>query len=142
MNKKNLILTIIIILLIPQVIIFIIASNKDDSSQKIIKNITSKEAKKMMEANSNNPNLVIIDFRTKDEFNSGYIKNALNIDFYAKDLEAQLNKLDKNKKYLIYCRSGNRSSQALEIMKKLNFKEVYEFGGIIQWQKEGFPVVK
>jgi len=54
-----------------------------------------------------------------------------------------LNNLDKNKTYLIYCRSGARSGSALDIMAELNFREVYNIlGGINQWKAEGFPTVK
>ena len=51
--------------------------------------------------------------------------------------------MDKSKTYLIYCRSGNRSGQALDIMEELNFREVYNMmGGILEWEAEGLPTVK
>ncbi|MCK6599511.1 MAG: rhodanese-like domain-containing protein, partial [Bdellovibrionaceae bacterium] len=60
---------------------------------------------------------VILDVRTPDEYLSGHIKGAINIDFYASDFQNQLGKLDKEKDYKVYCRSGNRSSKAVNMMK-------------------------
>ena len=75
---------------------------------------------------------IIIDVRTKEEYNSGHIKDAINIDFYSSDFEKQISKLDKNKNYLIYCMSGGRSSEVLEIMREMNFKNISELeGGIM-----------
>ena len=49
---------------------------------------------------------------------------------------------DKNKNYLVYCRSGNRSGSSLEIMEELGFKEAYHIsGGLSEWKSEGFPIV-
>lgn len=77
-------------------------------------------------------NIIVIDVRTKEEYDSGHIKNAINIDFYSDDFEKEISVLDKNKEYMIYCRSGGRSSEALEIMKEMGFKNVSELeGGIM-----------
>ena len=81
--------------------------------------------------------------RTPEEFGEGHIENATNIDFYSETFRDELDNLDKNKTYLIYCRSGGRSGKALDIMAELNFKEVYNIlGGINQWKSEEFPTVK
>ena len=54
-----------------------------------------------------------------------------------------LDKLDKDKAYFIYCRSGNRSGRAMPIMKELGFKEVYNLSvGIQEWIAEGLPIIK
>ena len=65
--------------------------------------------------------------------------NAINVNFSSTAFRDELNKLDKNKTYLIYCRSGNRSAQALAVMKELDFNEVYDAGGISEWINAGFP---
>ncbi len=70
-------------------------------------------------------NYIILDVRTPEEFQEQHLKNAINIDFYDSNFEQQLQKLDKNKRYVIYCRSGARSAIVLKWMKKLGFKEVY-----------------
>ena len=75
---------------------------------------------------SSDTNFVIIDVRTSGEYNTRHIINALNINRYASNLSDQLDALDKNKQYLIYCNSGNRSGYVHGIMLGLNFHEVYD----------------
>ncbi len=80
----------------------------------------------------------IIDTRTPAEYSEGHLSEAKNIDFYAHDFEQQLAALDADAPYAIYCRSGNRSSQVLEIMRHLGFKDVIDLqGGIVAWEREG-----
>jgi rhodanese-related sulfurtransferase len=64
---------------------------------------------------------ILIDIRTPEELKETGVlsSNVINIDFYSEDYENTLQALDKNATYLIYCRSGNRSGQTLEIMKRL-----------------------
>ena len=108
-----------------------------------IEDITPQEAFTLIQNNQNNPDFVIIDVRTPEEFVAEHIENATNIDFYSEAFQDMLNNLDKNKTYLIYCRSGARSGSALDIVAELNFREVYNIlGGINQWKAEGFPTVK
>ncbi|MFP4402550.1 MAG: rhodanese-like domain-containing protein [Candidatus Nanoarchaeia archaeon] len=84
---------------------------------------------------------IIIDIRTPEEFNQGHIEGAINIDFYESSFEEQVKNLDKDKKYIFYCRSGSRSSSALQLFNNLNFQEVYELrGGILSWIQEGFEL--
>ena len=75
------------------------------------------------------PNMTIIDIRTPQEYSSGHIDGAINIDFYATDFAQQLEKLDKVATYSIYCRSGSRSGKALDIMKNLGFTDVADLQG-------------
>ena len=84
---------------------------------------------------------VIIDIRTPQEYDSERIKGAINIDFYSDSFEEEINKLDKDKKYLFYCRSGSRSSSALPLFEELGFREVYELqGGIQSWVSAGYDI--
>ena len=86
---------------------------------------------------------VLVDIRTPEEYQSGHIEGAINIDYYAPDFKEQVSQLDRNKKYLYYCRSGHRSGEAEILAKTFNFSEVYELdGGINAWQKVGFQVKK
>ncbi|MDD5210334.1 MAG: rhodanese-like domain-containing protein [Elusimicrobiales bacterium] len=87
---------------------------------------------------------VFIDVRTPEEHAAGYIeKTDLVIDFKATDFKDKLSKLDRNVKYLIYCRSGHRSGLALAMMKDLGFAEYHDIeGGINAWTAAGLPVVK
>ena len=81
---------------------------------------------------------VIIDVRTDDEFSTGYIEGAVNIDFYmGNKFISEIGKLDKSKSYFIYCKSGARSGQTCELMKQKGFKKVYNLeGGILGWTGE------
>lgn len=85
--------------------------------------------------------LQIIDVRTPAEYATGYINNAINIDFYNPNFEAEIKKLDKTKPVYIYCKAGGRSSEAVNIFMKNGFKNVYELkGGIMSWEQAGLPI--
>lgn len=110
---------------------------------QIIKDITPQEAFSLIQEKQAIPDFVIIDVRTPKEFAEGHIEGAINIDFYSETFCDELNILDKNKTYLIYCRSGRRSASTLSIMEELHFREAYNMtGGIIQWEAEGLPTVQ
>lgn len=81
----------------------------------------------------NNAN--IIDVRTPDEYKISHIPNAKNIDFYnPHNFMQEINKLNKNQSYYIYCRSGIRSSNSCALMKELGFKKTFNLvGGIVEW---------
>ncbi|MBK6879038.1 MAG: rhodanese-like domain-containing protein [Ignavibacteria bacterium] len=86
---------------------------------------------------------VLLDVRTSNEFNAGHLMGSLNIDFYDQNFESNIDELDKRMKYLVYCRSGNRSRQAMFLMRDLGFEEVYNLaGGIIAWHDHGHEIVK
>ncbi len=86
---------------------------------------------------------VLLDVRTPAEYNAGHLTGSVNIDFYHHDFESQIDELDKRMKYLVYCRSGNRSRQAMFLMRDLGFEEVYNLaGGIIAWHDQGHEIVK
>jgi len=81
---------------------------------------------------------LILDVRTPEEFEAGYIPEAFNINIYEGQgfLDA-LDKLDKSKNYYVYCRSGNRSRQACALMNNIGFGQAYNLeGGIMEWQGE------
>jgi len=110
---------------------------------QIIEDITPQEAFTLIQNNQDNPDFVIIDVRTPEEFTEEHIENATNINFYSESFRDMLNNLDKNKTYLIYCKVGGRSGSALDIMAELDFREVYNIlGGINQWKAEELPTVK
>ena len=113
------------------------------SPNQIIKDITAQEASELIDEKRGNPNFIIIDVRTPAEYSDGHVANAININFSSDSFEKEMNKLDKDKTYLIYCRSGNRSRGALDIMVKMDFKEIYHLSaGIIGWLEEDFPIAK
>ena len=86
---------------------------------------------------------IIIDVRTSQEFNSGHIIDATNIDFYSEDFTDKLKIVRKDVPIYVYCRSGGRSSSAANKMEKLGFTKVYNMlGGIGSWQSEGYKTIK
>ncbi|MFH1640245.1 MAG: rhodanese-like domain-containing protein, partial [Chloroflexota bacterium] len=96
--------------------------------------ITVVETYALIQSNFNNPNFVLLDVRTPAEYAAGHIEGALIIDYYAADFTTEVNKLAKDKAYLIYCRTGNRSKFAQEIMSGLGFSNTANMlGGITQW---------
>ncbi|CAM3307669.1 rhodanese-like domain-containing protein [Zobellia roscoffensis] len=80
-------------------------------------------------------NALILDVRTPEEVEEGYIPNSTNIDFYlGQDFLNEIEKLDKSKNYYVYCRSGNRSGQACAIMNSVGFENTYNLeGGFMNW---------
>ena len=82
----------------------------------------------------------LVDVRTPEEFNSGHLKFAKNINYNGSDFKAQIAKLDKSKPVYLYCRSGNRSGKAADTMAAMGFATFYNIGGIEKLKQEGFPV--
>ncbi len=114
---------------------------KEQTVVQIIKDVSVEEAYDLIRGNKDNENFIIIDVRTPGEFANEHIGNAINLDYYSEKLRDELTKLDKEKTYLIYCQSGNRSGNTLTIMEELAFREVYNMlGGITQWEVKGYPL--
>ena len=105
-----------------------------------ITNLNAKQGYQLIEDNKNNPDFVILDVRTPEEYNSGHIENAVNIDYSAENFKDEVGKLEKNKTYALYCGSGRRAVASSEIMGELGFKNIYEFGGVKQWTEAGFSL--
>lgn len=80
-------------------------------------------------------NAVILDVRTDAEVAEGIIKNAIHLDIYkGQEFINDIEELDKSKNYYVYCRSGNRSGKACQIMEQLGFKNAYNLeGGMLEW---------
>jgi rhodanese-related sulfurtransferase len=86
--------------------------------------------------------VITVDVRTPGEFMTGHIQGAQNIDFESGSFESQIETLDKNGTYAVYCRSGNRSGQAVKVMQDAGFKNIYNLnGGVIDWANSGLPLV-
>jgi rhodanese-related sulfurtransferase len=87
------------------------------------------------------PDAVLLDVRTQTEFKQGSIQNAVNIDFFGEDFENKIKPLFRDKVYLVYCASGARSNETIELMNGLGFKSVYQLeGGFTAWKKKKMPV--
>lgn len=80
-------------------------------------------------------NAVVLDVRTDVEVIEGIIPNAIHIDIYKGQIFVdEINALDKQKNYYVYCKSGGRSGQACGLMRQLGFDNAYNLvGGFSQW---------
>lgn len=110
-----------IIIILSVSFLFLACSNKG------YKNVNIEKAIKLVNSSTN---LVILDVRTREEYLAGNIPNSINIDVLSQDFKSKIDMLDKNKEYLIYCRSGNRSSIASSIMSTNGFINIYNLENI------------
>jgi rhodanese-related sulfurtransferase len=151
-SPKPLLLALLIVFMVPAVLSGCLSREAEVTSSEntsisettsIIEDVNLKEAYAIIVDNLSNPDFVIIDVRTPGEYASGHIEDAINMDFYAEDFDGQLDELDRDKIYLIYCQSGNCSGKALDKMEALGFREVYNMlGGIANWERTNLPTVK
>lgn len=101
------------------------------------RNISGIEANELIR---NDNKIAIIDVRTAEEYSQTHIANATNIDFHSPIFAQTIATLPKDKTYLLYCRSGNRSGRALTVFKENGFEKVYNVsGGISAWASQGLP---
>lgn len=85
--------------------------------------------------------VVLLDVRTKEEFDKGAIAGAVNIDYRSPDFAARVDSLDKSKTYLLYCASGVRSGKAADVMKRNGFTSIVTLdGGTEAWKAAGFTL--
>ena len=100
-----------------------------------MKNITQEEWEEQL---AKDDNAYILDVRTQNEVDEGILPNSHNIDIYeGQGFIDKVNELDKSKHYYIYCRSGNRSGQAAQLMDQLGFETTYNLvGGFMEWDGE------
>ena len=113
---------------------------KTSGKDKWLTHLNAKEAKALLDKK---PAPLVLDIRTPFELKSGTIPGAFPANYYGKDFEERVAKIDRKQPILLHCRSGGRSTESLEIFKKLKFQKIYHLdGGILAWQKEGFPIEK
>ena len=102
---------------------------KQEEAMKTYEQISPQEAKKRMD---NEEDVIILDVRTQEEYDSGHIKNAVCLP--NEDILSEPDILpDKGQQILVYCRSGNRSKQAAQKLADMGYENVLEFGGILDW---------
>lgn len=90
------------------------------------------DAQEFLTKANTTPDAVLLDVRTPGEYNAGKIDGAINIDFFDSKFEGQVGKLEKEKIYFVYCRSGQRSANACRVMNNLGFTKLYNMaGGVI-----------
>ena len=83
----------------------------------------------------------LVDVRTPEERKEGYIANSQNIDYLSPNFDEEIEKLDKSKPVIVYCKSGNRSAKCAAKMKDAGFVKIYDLdGGIATWKYKGFEI--
>ncbi len=115
------------------VLVFFTACQNKQEPQ--IQNITADQMLEAIEFES----IQLIDVRTPSEFEEGHLKNAQNICLINDDFKSKAQLLDKEKPVYLYCKSGKRSAKAVEALKEMGFKIIYEMsGGIDEWNEKEF----
>ena len=115
------------------------ANNNVVQSENVIERVSAEKFKQLVESGDG----IILDVRTPEEVDQGYINGASTINFYDEDFESKLNLIQKDKPVYVYCKAGGRSGKAAEMMKKNGFKKVYNLeGGMNSWMGYGYTIVK
>ena len=114
-----------------------VQEENEDNEIAEIKPINPEEVYEIIK---NDEDYLIVDVRTKEEYNSGHLEGALLLP--VQELEERLGELPMDKPIIVYCRSGNRSRTAAEILVNNGFKQIYDMGGISDWTARGYPVIE
>ncbi len=110
------------------------AQDQNTGKAQIAKDLNVQEFNKMVKEKPG----IILDVRTRGEIAKGAIPGHVDIDFFDEEFEKKVEKLDKSQPVYIYCASGGRSGEAMEMMKNKGFTEVYNLeGGYIAWIESG-----
>ncbi|MBT3181796.1 MAG: thioredoxin fold domain-containing protein [Deltaproteobacteria bacterium] len=97
----------------------------------------------LMEMRRDDPKVVLLDVRSKEEFDEERLSGAILLDYYAEDFYEKVQALDPTNIYLIYCRTANRSGRTLGLMRYLGFEEAYNMEyGLVKWSEEGRSTIK
>lgn len=127
-NRKYIVISLIIVIAI------VIVYNSNIKATKLeYQIITANEAYNIIESEED---FIILDVRTESEYASGHIKGSILLPYDEISIKAETVLPNKNKKILIYCRSGNRSSIAAKELSELGYTDIIDFGGIISWNYE------
>jgi len=136
-RKKLLVLTLGIIIAVSAVMIYY-TQIQLTSTTISYGDVTVEEAKSLIESDSS---LIILDVRTREEYDSGHIEGTILIP--VSELEDRLDEISKEEELLIYCRTGNRSSNSVNILKANGYTKIFHMNdGIIAWIQAGYPTVK
>ena len=81
---------------------------------------------------------ILIDVRTTDEYQSGFIQNAINIDYYSEMFNSDILSFEKDSKIILYCRTNNRSAKSANLLLDNGYRDINVIeGGITSWVKSG-----
>lgn len=136
-NKGIVLLIICLVICFGIVIISLLTYNRIRKGQtNKVNTYTSVSAEKAKEYMDNEDNYIILDVRTQEEYDAGYIPGAILIPDYEIAESAEQELPQKDQLILVYCRSGNRSKKASAQLVELGYTNIIEFGGINDWPYE------
>lgn len=102
-----------------------------------IKVVSAEEVQSLLELDD----VQLVDVRTPKEFESGFIADAQNIDYFSPTFEDDIKNLDKDKPVILYCKSGGRSAKCADKMVEAGFVKVYDLeGGVSKWKHKGYKL--
>ncbi len=108
------------------------ANNQNPS---VVTYLNASEARDLL---AQNPDIVVLDVRTKGEYKKGHIEGAIRNNYFSTKFKKRLRVLDKNTPYLVHCKSGHCSNRAVKIMRKQGFTQIIHLdGGYDAWKKLG-----
>jgi rhodanese-related sulfurtransferase len=122
-----------IVLLLAVMLLTGCGQNKEKDREAVYMNITAEEAKKIMDSEEG---YIILDVRTREEYDQGHIPGATQISHEEIGEKAESVLTDKDQLLLVYCRSGRRSKIAAEALVEMGYTNIKEFGGILDWPYE------
>ncbi|OMP30192.1 rhodanese-like domain-containing protein [Mangrovimonas sp. DI 80] len=109
----------------------------DSKSDGEINLVTPEEMQTLLELED----VQLIDVRSSEEHNEGYIPESQNIDFNSPTFDEDISKLDKSKPVILYCRTGKRSAECSEKLKEAGFVKIYDLdGGFSKWKHDGLDI--
>lgn len=125
--KKTIMITATLFLALISILLITLSQKTENQS---FQTINASQAKEMIDQN---PNVIILDVRTNEEYLEGHIENATLLPYDTIAQQAKVTLPDTSSTILVYCRSGRRSSIAAQSLVDLGYSNIYDFGGIIDW---------
>ena len=123
------------------IILFVIATLFSYSCKSNVEGEIQVVTAEEMQELSQLEDVQLVDIRTPEERKEGFIANSQNIDYLSPSFEQDLEKLDKSKPVIVYCKSGNRNAKCAEKMKDAGFVKIYDLdGGMAKWKFKGFDI--
>ncbi len=108
-----------------------------DEKKGEVKIVSPEEMQTLIELED----IQLVDVRTPEEHEEGYIAHSQNIDFNSPTFEEDITKLDKTKPVVLYCKSGGRSAKCAKKLKEAGFVKIYDLdGGISKWKHKGLEI--
>ncbi|MFT4782196.1 MAG: rhodanese-related sulfurtransferase [Pseudohongiellaceae bacterium] len=117
--------------------LFAFAFSCKEATQTEVVMVSAEEMQELLELED----IQLVDLRTLEEYKTGFIEQAQNIDYTSPTFEEDLVKLDKSKPIMVYCKSGIRSGKCSKKLKEAGFIKIYDLkGGITQWKFSGYEI--